>query len=210
MADGGPRQGFFDLWSRVYDAPFVQRLTYRPGQDAVLRELRDPSLRRVLDVGCGTGILAARIARELAGRRVTGCDFSAGMLRHAAARSPGVGWIRADAQRLPVREASFDALVSTEAFHWFPDPAAALGEFHRVLAPGGRLVIVVATAHTEWLSRVAASGSRLVGEPLRWPTRGGLRRQLERAGFVVESQRLVPRLPAMLALPSFLTRAVRR
>ena len=60
-----------------------------------------------------------------------------------------------------------------------------------------------------WLSRVTRLGSRLVGEPLCWPTRAQLSRRLQAAGFRVESQRAVFRLPAPLILPCVVTLATR-
>lgn len=205
---GGPDPGLFDLWSRFYDVPLVQRLTYRPEQDAVLRGLRPARLERILDLGCGTGLLAARIHAELPARRVTGCDFSPGMLHQASQRTPALPWVQGDALRLPFRDGAFDAAVSTEAFHWFPDQPAALGELHRVLAPGGRLLLTLGAA-PEWLGRLTTAGSRLVGQPLRWPTRDVLRRMVEDAGFRVEAQRFIFRLPAPLVVPAYLTQALR-
>lgn len=208
MADApGPDRRFFDLWSLFYDVPLVQRLTYRPIHDEVLRLLRATAPHRVLDVGCGTGLLTSRIHRELPEVRVTGCDFSGGMLRHAAARTRAITWTRGDAQRLPFRDASFDAIVSTEAFHWFPDQERALLEFHRVLAPKGRLH--VALIHTPFAaaSELLRAGSRVLGEPLYWPTREHMRRMVEAAGFHIEAQRRIYRIPAGLALPPVLTTA---
>ena len=205
----GPDRGLFDLWSRVYDAPLVQRLTYRPEHDAVLRGLRRAQARRVLDVGCGTGLLATRIHRELPRAEVVGCDFSPGMLQKAREKGTQVGWVRGDALGLPFAEASFDAVVSTEAFHWFPDQRAALVEFFRVLGPKGRLLVSLVNPPVEALSRLTRIGSRLMGEPFFWPTRECMHGQVEAAGFRVESQRRVFRLPAGLILPSVLTTAVR-
>lgn len=205
---GGPDRGLFDLWSYVYDAPLVQRLTYRPEQEAVLRRLAGPPPGRVLDVGCGTGRLAARIRGEL-GLPTVGCDFSRGMLVRARARSRRVSWVQAEAGRLPFGDASFDALVCTEAFHWFPDPQGALAEMRRVLAPGGRLLVSLVNPPLEWLSRAFRAASRLAGEPLLWPTRPRMRGWVEAAGFRVEEQRRVFRIPAGLTLPTVLTVARR-
>ncbi|MDJ0866982.1 MAG: class I SAM-dependent methyltransferase [Myxococcota bacterium] len=206
----GPHRRLFDLWSLFYDAPVVQRLTYRPEQDAVLERLRQARPARVLDVGCGTGQLAARMHRKLDGAEVVGCDFSKGMLRRAVAREGRVAWVRGDALRLPFASAHFDAVVSTEAFHWFPDQPAALGEFARVLRPRGRLLVALVNPPLRWLSEATQASSQWVGEPLLWPTRGRMRRQVEAAGFRVEEQRYVFRLPAALLLPTVLTVGVRR
>jgi SAM-dependent methyltransferase len=206
----GPQRRFFDLWSLVYDAPLVQRLTYRPVQDAVLKALAPDPPARILDVGCGTGNLAHRLSREFADSRVVGCDFSRGMLRRARASSPSLALAQADAGHLPFADGSFDAVVSTEAFHWFPDPDAALAAFHRLLAPRGRLLVAFVNPPFEVISRASRVVSALAGEPLRWPTPAALRRQIEAAGFEVAAQRRIFRLPAPVLFPPVLTEAVRR
>src|SRR6185369_17402603 len=91
---GGPKRWLFDLWARFYDLPWVQRAVYRPPHDAVLAELGDAGCRRVLDVGCGTGQLAARIRRALPGTEVVGCDFSNGMLQEARRRDRTADWVQ--------------------------------------------------------------------------------------------------------------------
>ena len=209
MSKRGPDRRFFDLWSLFYDLEIVQRLTYRPVHDAVLRGLRRSGCRRVLDVGCGTGLLAARIRRELDGAQAVGCDFSRGMLHRAAAHEPGAPWVQGDALRLPFRAGSFDAVVSSESFHWFPDPAAALAEFHRALAPGGRAFIALVNPPVEAVSRATRSASRWLGEPLQWPTRRRMRERLGAAGFRVERQERIFRVPMGLLLPPVLTVARR-
>jgi SAM-dependent methyltransferase len=211
VSDAGPDPRFFDLWSLVYDLPVVQRLTYRPVHDAVLAVLGAGRARRVLDVGCGTGLLTARAARALPAARVVGCDFSRGMLRRAQAHGdPRPAFVQGDALRLPFAAGAFEAVVSTEAFHWFPDQAQALAEFHRVLGPGGQVLVGLVNPPFELVSRAAQVASRLAGEPFRWPTRARMRELFEGAGFRVEAQRWIPRLPAALLLPPVLTIGVRR
>ncbi len=211
MAERGAQRWFFDAWARVYDFPVVQWATYRPVHDAVLRALRESPVRRVLDIGCGTGQLAVRIGETLLRTHVVGCDYSAGMLRKAAARShrsAAVRWVCGDAGRLPFADGVFDAVVSTEAFHWFPDQDRALAELFRVLTPGGRLLLALVNTPAPLVSNIMYAGSRIAGEPFYWPTMRQMLRRVEAAGFRVDGQQRIFRLPGFL-LPPVLTRAVR-
>jgi SAM-dependent methyltransferase len=202
MSSRGADRWFFDVWSVGYDWPIAQRLAYRPVHDAVLHALgRGTRGRRVLDVGCGTGELLRRVTAAFPGTKVVGCDFSAGMLRRAAAKGGTAQWVRGDACRLPFRSAAFDVVLSTEAFHWFPDQDHALREFRRVLVPGGRLLVALVTPPWALLGTVAHAGSRLIGQPFYWPTQAEIRRQIERARFEVEAQHRVFRFPGLLLQP---------
>jgi ubiquinone/menaquinone biosynthesis C-methylase UbiE len=111
----------------------------------------------VLDVGCGTGWLAAGLPRALPGLSVIGVDLSQGMLERARAAG---AWplLRADAQRLPLATASVDLIVTRGVLHHLPDVPAALTEWRRVLRPGGAVVVAceptpATEAHSEPLVR---------------------------------------------------------
>ena len=200
-----PVTRLFDRVSKVYDTQLLQTLVYRPAQDMVLDILRDAGVGRVLDVGCGTGIFTTRMHHVL-GAEVVGCDLSEGMLAQARERSTYVEWMRGDVTCLPLGDASVDAAVCTEAFHWFDQPAA-LAELARVVRPDGLLLIAMINPRT-------AIGSRLLGEQARvlgagtWPSKARMRSMVERAGFRVTKQHRVRRL-ASVALPTVLTEAVR-
>ncbi|MCK6487460.1 MAG: class I SAM-dependent methyltransferase [Planctomycetes bacterium] len=105
--------------------------------------------RRVLDLGCASGEQLVRIAALNPGIVFTGLDLAPRMLAAAAAAlaRDGIGNVElreGDMLRLPFAEASFDAVVSTMAFHHLPDLealAAALAEVARVLAPGGAVYL---------------------------------------------------------------------
>ena len=102
-----------------------------------------------LDVGSGPGNVTAALARSAGpGGLALGVDISEAMLDRAVRNEAGpqVGFIRADAQRLPLRDNTVDAVVSMAVLQLVPDPAAALAEMGRVLRPGGRLAIMVPTA----------------------------------------------------------------
>ena len=209
MPTAGPSRWFFDAWSVFYDLPLLQRLTYRPVQDAVVAVLRSFGVRRVLDVGCGTGLLATRLRRELDATSVVGCDFSHGMLVHARTHVESVGWVQGDALRLPFRDGIADAIVSTEAFHWFPDQRRALAEFARVLVAGGHVVVALVNTPNDLVRTLFRVGSRAIGQPFDWPTRAEMRELFEGAGFRVDAQRRIFRVPAGLALPPVLTVATK-
>ena len=99
---------------------------------------------RVLDVACGTGVLARAAAKRVApGGRVTGLDPSDGMLAVAARRAPALTWRKGVAESLPFPDASLDAVVSQFGLMFFADRAGALREMLRVLRPGGRLAVAV-------------------------------------------------------------------
>ena len=205
----GPRRRLFDLWSHVYDLGVVQALTYQPLHDAVAAALRDMTARRLLDVGCGTGLLAARLHREHPDAMVVGCDFSRGMITHAA-QHRGIGCVQGNALALPFRNGTFEVVVCTEAFHWFPDQPGALAGFFRVLAPGGLLLLALVSPPHDRIGDAVHVVSRLLGEPFYWPTAERLRQWLDLAGFDVTWQRPVRRLLGTFLLPPLLTCARRR
>lgn len=105
-----------------------------------LAPLLDPALP-VLDIGVGTGIVAAELTAR--GHTVHGIDLSPGMLARARARL-GARVAVGDAGRLPVRTGSVDQAVSTWLLHAGPDNRAVLAEVARVLRPGGRYLVVPA------------------------------------------------------------------
>ncbi len=111
--------------------------------------LRIPAGGVALDVGSGPGNVTASLARAAGPDGVAlGIDISKPMLERAVRNEAGpqVGFIRADAQRLPLRDNTVDAVVSTAVLQLVPNPTAALAEMARVLRPGGRLAIMVPTA----------------------------------------------------------------
>lgn len=105
-----------------------------------------PPAGRVLEVGCGPGLLSIRLAGSH-GLDVTGLDLDPEMIERARANAAGVAdfaalsFVAGDVAALPFEDAAFDAVVSTMSMHHWPDRAAALGEIARVLRPGGRVLI---------------------------------------------------------------------
>jgi SAM-dependent methyltransferase len=102
-----------------------------------------------LDIGSGPGSVTASLARAAGPEGLAlGVDISEPMLARAvrAVAGPQVGFLRADAQRLPLRDQTVDAAVSVAVLQLIPDPPATLSEIARVLRPGGRVALMVPTA----------------------------------------------------------------
>jgi len=139
--------------------------------------------RRVLDLGCGTGRLAAALAgQDIA--RVWGVDASPEMLAVAREKLPaGVGLKEGRAEELPFRDEWFDRVVMWLVVHLVDRPAV-FREVARVLAPEGRLAVVTfATEHFEryWLNRYFPTIARIDLE--RFPSRDALDTELRAAGY---------------------------
>jgi SAM-dependent methyltransferase len=112
---------------------------------------------RILDIGCGTGHLTAKIAAT--GAKVTGIDRSPEMIRQAREGHPAIRFEVADATNIPF-QGLFDAVFSNATLHWIKEPEAVVGEISRLLRPGGRFVaefgghgniaVLVAAAERAW------------------------------------------------------------
>jgi malonyl-CoA O-methyltransferase len=115
---------------------------------------------RVLELGCGTGLLTRRLAAALPeGSTILATDLSAAMVEAAAAACPVASFAVMDAES-PQASGPFDLIASSLAAQWFTDLEATLGRLAALLAPGGRLLIATLGAGTfaQWKTAHAALG----------------------------------------------------
>jgi ubiquinone/menaquinone biosynthesis C-methylase UbiE len=140
---------------------------------------------RVLDAGCGSGRLIPLILEAIgAGGRLVELDFAPGMVELARGKTddPRVTFQVGDAHDLPFPEGGFDNVIALALLPHLDDPGTALREFHRVLKPGGRLVIAHQMGR-EALDRLHGESSMPVRRDLL-PAKEVLERLLAAAGFV--------------------------
>ncbi len=133
---------------------------------------------RMLDAGCGTGGLLACLRAARPDLALAGVEWSGEAVQRAAQKS-GAAVTRASIHALPFADVSFDGAVAADVLcHAAVDPAAALSELHRVLRPGGLLVVNMPAY--AWL---LSAHDRRVHNVRRW-TAGGTTAALQQAGFV--------------------------
>jgi trans-aconitate methyltransferase len=166
----------------AFGAPVVELLDPRPGE-------------RILDLGCGDGVLTATIAA--AGARVVAVDAAPDMV--AAAKARGLDARVVPGQHLAF-DREFDAVFSNAALHWMHPPEAVLAGVARALKPGGRFVAemgghnntaAIQTAFRAVLGRRGVEALRL--SPWYFPSAAAYRAKLETAGFHVDEIAILPR-----------------
>lgn len=130
-----------DVWSGELYEDAIAFITSLSGQTEIAIELGGiTSECRVLDVGCGPGLLSESLARHAAS--VEGVDFSETMIEHAARRRSGAAFRVANAEALPFEDEEFDVAVCCYTSHHFARPELVYTELKRVLKPAGRVVVL--------------------------------------------------------------------
>jgi ubiquinone/menaquinone biosynthesis C-methylase UbiE len=185
--------------------------TFKPWAEELLALAALREGDRVLDVACGTGIVA-RMAAERVGvaGAVTGLDLNPGMIRVArsvpAPSGAPVTWVEGSALKMPLPDTSFDVVLCQQGFQFFPDQRAGLSEFRRVLVGGGRILLSVWEGETPYTRALSTAVERHAGAQaaatLRTsricPNPDALQRLVSQAGFRdvhVRARTLHRRLP---------------
>jgi SAM-dependent methyltransferase len=150
---------------------------------------------RMLDVACGTGIVARAAAKRVGHGYVVGVDLNPGMIAVARSLSALIGisieWLERSALDLRLKNASFHVVLCQQGLQFFPDKLVALREMRRVLDHGGRLALSVWNSIGSYHSAMAEALARFVGIEIadrfcasrQAPTGEGLRRLAMEAGF---------------------------
>ena len=192
----------YDLVNRLMTAGLDQRWRRR-----TLDALALPARSRLVDLGSGTGDFVRLARRD--GHQVVGVDLSFEMLAAGRGRGALVA-VQADAERLPIADASVDGVVSGFALRNLADLAASLGEAARVLRPGGRVALLEVAQPPPgplrfgfglWFDHVVPVIGGLLSDRAAYrylpksvaylPDEAGLRRLLRESGFSTVGRRLL-------------------
>jgi SAM-dependent methyltransferase len=136
---------FSGTGAELYQRFFVPAIA-TPASAELLRSATLQAGERVLDIACGTGVVTRLAAAEVGpSGSVTGVDLAPDMIEVARSIDPGVGapidWHEGDAASLLLPDEAYDVVLCQMGLMFMEDKGGALAEMHRVLAPGGRLVI---------------------------------------------------------------------
>ncbi|MBJ3774663.1 class I SAM-dependent methyltransferase [Acuticoccus mangrovi] len=196
----------------LYEAQKVPAI-FAPLAAATLAAVAPSAGATLLDLACGTGILARTARRRLgSAARVVGLDLSAAMIEVAAGvDDPAAGaceWVVGSALALPFADASFSDVLCQQGMQYVPDVEAAAAEIHRVLKPGGRVALTVWGPPNLFFTATAAALERHAGpeiardwlSPFDFDGRSVLPAALLAAGFgTIETAPLV--VERVMALP---------
>lgn len=166
----------------------------------VLEKVAPQSGEKILDIAAGTG--TSSMALKLPGVEVVAADFSKGMLAEGKKRYPELEFVFADAMKLPFKNNEFDVVTMSFGLRNVQDRDKALGEFLRVLKPGGRLVIcefshvpgLLGVFYRAYLTLILPLVSRLASKTpdaysylsesiVAWPKQAELAKDIAKAGF---------------------------
>ena len=181
--------------ARLYER-VVARHILGPWAPSLVDAARLAAGERVLDLACGTGVVARLAAQRTSpSGRVTGVDLNAGMISVArslpAPEGAQVEWLEGSALAVPLPDAGVDIVLCQQGLQFFPDKALALREMRRVLDRGGRLALSVWSGSGIYNSTVGEALTRFAGEDTasrflasrKVPAKEDLERLAVEAGF---------------------------
>lgn len=141
----------WDFWANKYHRLWVQKHSLGPTRHAVMSLLKSLQITRstsLIDLGCGPGELIYELGKEYGKINAVGIDYSREMLKISAERNPWARHIYLRAEELVEIDERFDIAVCTHSFPYYKDKMGIAKELHRLLQPGGRLIIAFASGNS--------------------------------------------------------------
>jgi len=183
-----------DYYEKGIARNFFQKLWHIRKWMVVKKIIKGTKPPSVLDVGCASGWLAARVAKTLPESSVTGVDVSQKMIDYAKAVHPDINFVHADAHKLPFPNESFDLIICTETLEHVINPLGVLMEIKRCLADNGEVIVSMDSGN--WLFNLAwffwtkTKGKVWQGAHLHKFDRKKLKKLFKKANFKIERQKI--------------------
>ena len=182
-----------DYYEKGIAKNFFQKL-WHTRKWMVVRKMIRGFPGNVLDVGCASGWLAARVAKMLPESSVTGVDVSQKMIRYGRLKHPDINFVHADAHKLPFPNESFDLIICTETLEHVINPLGVLMEIKRCLADNGEVIVSMDSGN--WLFNLAwffwtkTKGKVWQGAHLHKFNKNKLQKLFTQANFKVVEQQI--------------------
>ncbi len=123
------------------DDPSVYNMCRKDYPDVMAEAVREP-FTDLLDAGCGTGAMLGMFKRDYPDKNYTGVDLSEKMIKTANKKQmEGIHFVAGDCESLSFADSSFDVVTCSMSFHHYPDPEDFFMSLHKILRPGGRLIL---------------------------------------------------------------------
>ncbi|MGA2639499.1 MAG: class I SAM-dependent methyltransferase [Spirochaetia bacterium] len=195
-----PREGrtIWDFWAPRYEGLLAQRFSLGPSRRLVHARLEAaaPAATRVLDLGCGVGQFARELVERRAEATVLAVDAAPAMIARAEQdyAHPRITYRLGSVGDVTAADGPFDAVTCMHAFPYFPDPEATLAAVHRLLRPGGRVMLVMGNIDGPcdwlWLKVIGLTTTKA-----SYPSTRRLTELLAGAGFNPDGVRSIEKWP---------------
>lgn len=144
----------WNFWSRHYESLWVQGLSLSPTRDNVIRELEaiikdKDKVYSILDIGCGTGQLLDQISQAFSDYeiRLTGLDFSEGMIEEARKKNPTIEFHHMNVDDLEAKAERYDIIICTHSFPYYENQGKAIVIMDNILVKDGIFLLAQASAN---------------------------------------------------------------
>lgn len=122
------------------DDPSVYNMCRKDYPD-ILKEVKKEDFSNLLDAGCGTGAMLKLFSRDIPDKEYYGIDLSEKMIEVAKQNAGSIHFLQGDCEELPYPQNSFDVITCSMSFHHYPNVEKFFRNVHRILKPGGRLIL---------------------------------------------------------------------
>ncbi|WP_422484926.1 class I SAM-dependent DNA methyltransferase [Gudongella sp. DL1XJH-153] len=186
------KKAIWDFWAKRYHRLWVQKESLKPTReyvvDIIQQEFNFGSMS-FLDIGCGPGELINLVKERIENARITGVDFSRGMLEASKKKNKEARHLLLDAENLSEIKEKYDVVACTHSFPYYRDKIKVLNEINRLVKSEGKFIIAFASANNLY-DKMVMSLVKLTTGPAQYPSDEEFRDMIK-GNFAVESRHII-------------------